>query len=132
MWRSFRQIATASGPCGNNKDYVFLLEKAMYEIGEYFSSLVLVLAVTTLSACREVLFLSVYICLFDEFRISLCAGHEDDMVIELANEVRKVIEDMERVIAKDKLVRPGQLGYPHDPMPALQLHSLPEPIALDL
>ena len=45
-----RQIATASGPCGNNKDYLFLLEKAMREI-----------------------------------------GHEDARVIELANEVRKVL-----------------------------------------
>ncbi|KAG1364183.1 Gamma-glutamylcyclotransferase 2-1 [Cocos nucifera] len=45
-----RQIATASGPCGNNRDYLFLLEKAMFNI-----------------------------------------GHEDDYVIELANEVRKVL-----------------------------------------
>lgn len=29
-----RQIATASGPCGNNKDYLFLLEKAMFHIGK--------------------------------------------------------------------------------------------------
>jgi len=28
-----RQIATAFGPCGNNRDYIFLLEKAMYDIG---------------------------------------------------------------------------------------------------
>ncbi|KAF6167353.1 hypothetical protein GIB67_043214 [Kingdonia uniflora] len=27
------QIATAFGPCGNNRDYLFLLEKAMYGIG---------------------------------------------------------------------------------------------------
>ncbi|XP_042032356.1 gamma-glutamylcyclotransferase 2-2-like [Salvia splendens] len=45
-----RQIATAYGPCGNNRDYLFLLEKAMFNI-----------------------------------------GHEDDYVIELANEVRKVL-----------------------------------------
>ncbi|XP_051137204.1 gamma-glutamylcyclotransferase 2-1-like [Andrographis paniculata] len=44
------QIATAYGPCGNNRDYLFLLEKAMFDI-----------------------------------------GHEDDYVIELANEVRKVL-----------------------------------------
>ncbi|XP_054793569.1 gamma-glutamylcyclotransferase 2-2-like [Prosopis cineraria] len=73
-----RQIATACGPCGNNRDYIFLLEKAMYDI-----------------------------------------GHEDDMVIELANEVRKVIEDMDHVVAKDKLGGPGLLPYPHDPIPAL-------------
>ncbi|VVA14905.1 PREDICTED: gamma-glutamylcyclotransferase [Prunus dulcis] len=29
-----RQIATAFGPCGNNRDYLFLLEKAMFDIGE--------------------------------------------------------------------------------------------------
>lgn len=28
-----RQIATAFGPCGNNRDYLFLLEKAMFDIG---------------------------------------------------------------------------------------------------
>ncbi|GER28172.1 cation transport protein chaC [Striga asiatica] len=28
-----RQIATAFGPFGNNKDYLFLLEKAMFDIG---------------------------------------------------------------------------------------------------
>lgn len=30
----FSQIATAFGPCGNNRDYLFLLEKAMFDIGE--------------------------------------------------------------------------------------------------
>lgn len=30
----FRQIATAHGPCGNNRDYLFLLEKAMHNIGK--------------------------------------------------------------------------------------------------
>ncbi|CAM8898097.1 unnamed protein product [Rhodiola kirilowii] len=28
-----RQIATAYGPCGNNRDYIFKLEKALHEIG---------------------------------------------------------------------------------------------------
>ena len=31
---AFRQIATAVGPCGNNRDYLFLLEKALFDIGE--------------------------------------------------------------------------------------------------
>lgn len=44
------QIATASGPCGNNRDYLFRLEKALFDI-----------------------------------------GHEEDTVIELANEVRNVL-----------------------------------------
>lgn len=33
----FRQIAIATGPCGNNRDYLFRLEKAMYNIGEAIS-----------------------------------------------------------------------------------------------
>lgn len=28
-----RQIATATGPCGDNRDYLFSLEKAMFDIG---------------------------------------------------------------------------------------------------
>ncbi|KAJ6836478.1 gamma-glutamylcyclotransferase 2-2-like [Iris pallida] len=46
-----RQIATATGPCGNNRQYLFLLEKALFDI-----------------------------------------GHEDDYVIKLANEVRRVLK----------------------------------------
>ncbi|KAH0459267.1 hypothetical protein IEQ34_012081 [Dendrobium chrysotoxum] len=37
-----RQIATANGPCGNNRDYLFYLEKAMLQIGhedEYVTEL---------------------------------------------------------------------------------------------
>lgn len=45
-----RQIATATGPCGNNREYLFSLEKAM-----------------------------------------LAIGHEDEYVIKLADEVRKVL-----------------------------------------
>lgn len=29
-----RQIATASGPCGNNREYIFKLEKALFDIGK--------------------------------------------------------------------------------------------------
>ena len=32
----FSQIAVAAGPCGNNRDYLFKLEKAMFDIGKYF------------------------------------------------------------------------------------------------
>ncbi|CAJ1973829.1 unnamed protein product [Sphenostylis stenocarpa] len=82
-----RQIATAYGPCGNNRDYLFLLEKAMYDI-----------------------------------------GHEDDLVIELANEVRKVLgigNVLPNVVA-------AQLPHPpHVSIPTRQLQPLPEPIALD-
>ncbi|XP_073305899.1 gamma-glutamylcyclotransferase 2-1-like isoform X2 [Primulina huaijiensis] len=45
-----KQIATAFGPRGNNRDYLFKLEKALFDI-----------------------------------------GHEDDSIIELANQVRKVL-----------------------------------------
>ncbi|XP_054789011.1 gamma-glutamylcyclotransferase 2-1-like [Prosopis cineraria] len=77
-----RQIATASGPCGNNRDYLFRLEKAMYDI-----------------------------------------GHEDDLVIELANEVRKVLG-----VVGDVTPREGRLAHPsHVPIPVL--HPLPQPIA---
>lgn len=75
-----RQIATAIGPCGNNRDYLFSLEKAMYEI-----------------------------------------DHVDDYVIELANGVRKVLEELvaaSRVVAKDHI-------------PSLQLRPLQEAVSLD-
>lgn len=86
-----RQIATANGPCGNNRDYLFLLEKAMHNL-----------------------------------------GHEDDLVIELANEVRKVLGVVNVVLNEKKLVGTTQLPHqPHVPIPSLQLHPLPEPIALD-
>ncbi|CAH2044465.1 unnamed protein product [Thlaspi arvense] len=53
-----RQIATASGPCGNNREYLFKLEKAMHDI-----------------------------------------EHEEEYVIELANEVRKQLDLPEEVKA---------------------------------
>ncbi|XP_057959738.1 gamma-glutamylcyclotransferase 2-1 [Malania oleifera] len=83
-----RQIATAFGPCGNNRDYIFLLEKAMFDI-----------------------------------------GHEDDMVIELANEVRKVLGDLGIGISKEKILT-GPLQVPlMTNIPPLQLRPLPEAIA---
>ncbi|BAT78271.1 hypothetical protein LR48_Vigan04g208100 [Vigna angularis] len=82
-----RQIATAYGPCGNNRDYLFLLEKAMHDI-----------------------------------------GHEDNLVIELANEVRKVlgVGNMLTNVATAQLPHP-----PHVSIPTRQLQPLPEPIVLD-
>lgn len=61
-----------------------------------------------------------------------CAGHEDDMVIELAHEVRKVL-GVGNVLPNDKkLSGPVQIQHsPHAPIPALQLLPMPEPIALD-
>ncbi|TQD86787.1 hypothetical protein C1H46_027660 [Malus baccata] len=85
-----RQIATAFGPCGNNRDYLFLLEKAMFDI-----------------------------------------GHEEDYVIELANEVRKVLGIAGKGFPKEKkLAGPTHLPLKSN-IPALQLHPLPEAIAMD-
>ncbi|MCL7023011.1 hypothetical protein MKW94_030326 [Papaver nudicaule] len=92
-----RQIATATGPCGNNRDYLFKLEKALAEI-----------------------------------------GHEDDMVIELANEVRSVLARIER--PKEKLsLSTGisdtsriSLKAAHLPSPLHLIGGpLPEAIAMD-
>ncbi|CAA7398775.1 unnamed protein product [Spirodela intermedia] len=63
-----RQIATASGPCGNNRDYLFSLETAMADI-----------------------------------------GHEDDSVIELANEVRKVMASLQLLGAAHMAMRAHHL-----------------------
>ncbi|XP_064955233.1 gamma-glutamylcyclotransferase 2-1-like isoform X1 [Musa acuminata AAA Group] len=49
-----RQIATASGPCGNNREYLFLLEKAMSDIGNH-----------TLRTCLFRLFFMAILCKAD-------------------------------------------------------------------
>ncbi|KAJ9537417.1 hypothetical protein OSB04_030150 [Centaurea solstitialis] len=86
-----RQIATAFGPCGNNRDYVFLLEKAMFDI-----------------------------------------GHEDDMVIELANEVRKELGITGLGIPKESSSRlTGPSHKPKSPISPRKLLHLPEAIAMD-
>ncbi|KAI4380213.1 hypothetical protein MLD38_006431 [Melastoma candidum] len=54
-----KQIATAFGPCGNNREYLFRLEKAMFDI-----------------------------------------GHEEDDIIELANEVRRVLGNTSHKVEK--------------------------------
>ncbi|PKA57880.1 hypothetical protein AXF42_Ash012419 [Apostasia shenzhenica] len=76
-----RQIATASGPCGNNREYLFSMEKAMFDI-----------------------------------------GHEDDYVIELAKEVRKVL------LSGLQGRRPAM---PNLPLPFMQLGPLPEAALVD-
>lgn len=82
-----RQIATASGPCGNNRDYLFLLEKALFDI-----------------------------------------GHEDDHIIELANEVRKVLGTVGKI--DKKLVGPSHIPL-KDNVPSLILRPLQGAIATD-
>ncbi|GFQ03692.1 putative glutathione-specific gamma-glutamylcyclotransferase 2 [Phtheirospermum japonicum] len=81
-----RQIATAFGPCGNNRDYLFLLEKAMFDI-----------------------------------------GHEDDYIIELANEVRKILGVVPN---EKKLSGPSDVSLKSSLSP-LKLTKLPEAIAMD-
>ncbi|XP_073001768.1 gamma-glutamylcyclotransferase 2-2-like [Typha latifolia] len=67
------QIATARGPCGNNRDYLFLLEKALSNI-----------------------------------------GHEDGYVIELANEVRKVLESLTKEkAAPTDISRNSYMSFAH-------------------
>lgn len=88
-----RQIATASGPCGNNRDYIFLLERAMYDI-----------------------------------------GHEDDMVIELANEVRRVLGIVTGGVKKLSSKGEKKNGLIHiqsSRVQPLPLEPLPEAIATD-
>ncbi|KAL8144427.1 hypothetical protein V2J09_017459 [Rumex salicifolius] len=86
-----RQIATALGPCGNNRDYLFLLEKAMYDI-----------------------------------------DHEDDMVIELANEVRKVLGVPYPAVCREKkLVTVPLISTIITHIPSLPLHPLQEAVAMD-
>ncbi|GAB2286423.1 Gamma-glutamylcyclotransferase 2-1 [Dionaea muscipula] len=82
------QIATAVGPCGNNRDYLFLLEKALHDI-----------------------------------------GHDDDMIIELANEVRKVLDIVTRGGSKEKMVA-GHIPTKSD-IPSLQLRPRQETVAID-
>ncbi|MQL92683.1 hypothetical protein Taro_025304 [Colocasia esculenta] len=80
-----RQIATANGPCGNNRDYLFSLEAAMRDI-----------------------------------------GHEDDSVIELANEVRKVLTVLQEV----KIRGTAHLGM-RNQVPHMHIVPLPETTVMD-
>ncbi|RRT34661.1 hypothetical protein B296_00054313 [Ensete ventricosum] len=74
-----RQIATARGPCGNNRDYLFRLERALFDI-----------------------------------------GHEDDMVIELADEVRKVL-----LLLQEKAAAPAAAAPVSSPLPPLLMYLSP-------
>ncbi|KAF9681411.1 hypothetical protein SADUNF_Sadunf06G0223100 [Salix dunnii] len=94
-----RQIATAHGPCGNNRDYLFSLEKAMFAIGKVFSPF---------------------------FKC-----HEDDMVIELANEVRNVLGITGNGIPVEKKITGSSPVALKSHMPALQLRSLQEAVVMD-
>ncbi|GFP93933.1 l-idonate 5-dehydrogenase [Phtheirospermum japonicum] len=81
------QIATTFVPFGNNRDYLFLFEKAMFDI-----------------------------------------GHEDDYIIELANEVRKILGV---VLNEKKLCGPSDVSLKSSLSP-LKLMKLPKAIAMDL
>ncbi|XP_051151475.1 gamma-glutamylcyclotransferase 2-1-like [Andrographis paniculata] len=66
-----RQIASAYGPCGNNRDYLFSMEKALFDL-----------------------------------------GHEDDYVIALANEVRKVLGMVGSIRTGGSILRGEKLPRP--------------------
>ncbi|KAG9143588.1 hypothetical protein Leryth_020796 [Lithospermum erythrorhizon] len=86
-----KQIATANGPCGNNRDYLFLLEKAMFVI-----------------------------------------GHEDDYIIELANEVRKVLGiDGIKAPQEKRLTSPSHSPLKSAHISPLSVHPLVEAVATD-
>ncbi|XP_068637753.1 gamma-glutamylcyclotransferase 2-1-like [Aristolochia californica] len=85
-----RQISTAFGPCGNNRDYLFSLEKAMLDI-----------------------------------------GHVEEMVVQLANEVRRILSAGARPIEKKAITGVHIPLLPDLPLMQMQIHSFPEPIAMD-
>lgn len=84
------QIATAVGPCGNNREYLFLLEKAMHAI-----------------------------------------DHEDDYVIELANEVRRVLDIVKGAANTEKKLAAAPQVTVKDLIPSLQLRPRQETVAMD-
>lgn len=58
------------------------------------------------------------------------AGHEDDMVIELANEVRKVLGIVGTEILIGKTLAMQSRMAAKSKLPVLQLHPLPEPVGV--
>lgn len=83
------QIVTALGPCGNNREYLFLLEKALRDI-----------------------------------------DHEDDYVIELANEVRNVLDVVKGATMEKKLIATAHVTV-KDNIPSLQHLPRQEAVAMD-
>ncbi|KAF8400167.1 hypothetical protein HHK36_013463 [Tetracentron sinense] len=96
------QIATAVGPCGNNRQYLFLLEKTLIDIDKNG--------------------------MIDHAYVVFTDSHKDDSIIELANEVRKVLGLLGRPKDK-KLVGPHVTPKYHIPPLTILPHS--EAIAMD-
>ncbi|PKA62535.1 hypothetical protein AXF42_Ash012121 [Apostasia shenzhenica] len=88
MEKMARQIATASGPCGNNREYLFSLEKAMFDI-----------------------------------------GHQDDYVIRLANEVRKVLSTTTGLAKDQRAAAPHVSVKPK--LPLVRIAPFPETTLVD-
>lgn len=68
------------------------------------------------------------------FNLGLClTGHEDDYIIELANEVRKELGTAEKGILKErKLVgSSSRMPLTKSHIPTLQLRLRPEAVAMD-
>ncbi|KAL9680537.1 hypothetical protein QQ045_018417 [Rhodiola kirilowii] len=80
-----RQIATASGPCGNNREYIFKMEKALFDI-----------------------------------------GHEEDYIIELSNEVRKILGNAGMPKEKKTITSPLK-----SLIPSFHLSPLPEAVVME-
>lgn len=57
-------------------------------------------------------------------------GHEDDYVIELANEVRKVLVSLSGLLKDNKMSSPANIPHKVSLSPRI-LKALPEAIAMD-
>lgn len=71
---------------------------------------------------------------YTEINLGLClTGHEDDYIIELANEVRKELGTAEKGILKErKLVgSSSRMPLTKSHIPTLQLGLRPEAVAMD-
>lgn len=107
------QIATAVGPCGNNRDYIFLLEKALFDIGNLRFSIPSQFGFEIEILVRVVNGL-----------LHLNTGHEDDYIIEIANEVRKVLASITGLLKENIVPLKSSLS-------PLKMKALPEAIAMD-
>ena len=81
---SYRQIIQAEGPAGPNRDYLFNLEKALLQIGEVLW-IVHIISFFLLSFP----FIFYFFNLFTNHSL----GCKDKHVIDLANEVRRILEE---------------------------------------
>ncbi|XP_062223359.1 gamma-glutamylcyclotransferase 2-2-like isoform X2 [Phragmites australis] len=108
-----RQIATANGPNGYNRDYLFSMEKALANI----------MASMLLQYCKNT---TVFSGNLPMVFMLLCSGHEDDSIIELANEVRKVLNR-----TKETKITGSDASSLKSHAPLVHLSALPEGTVVD-